>query len=260
MRIKIKNIFLLVSFLIISTIVYIYLTKKKSYDNRSLETNQKISSFKHAKKLASKFYNHQNFKTFYCGCSFKNKFVNLKSCLYKPISPKSKRAHRIEWEHVVPASIFGKNLPAWKKGHIKCKTRTGQPFKGRKCARHISNAFRYMEADLYNLVPSIGEVNALRSNYPIGFIDSKFNDLGPCSTKINNKKILPRKEVRGFVSRIYRYMDKAYPGHNIINHNNKNLILSWSKKYLPSKHEITRNRYIKKVQGNDINTILELDM
>ena len=41
--------------------------------------------------------------------------------------------------------------------YLKC-IKNGKKFKGRKCARKISKKFRLMEADLYNLQPTIGEL------------------------------------------------------------------------------------------------------
>ncbi|WP_278186257.1 endonuclease [Desulfobacter hydrogenophilus] len=37
-------------------------------------------------------------------------------------------------------------------------------------------AYRYIQRDMYNLVPAIGQVNALRSNYSYAMIPTAGND------------------------------------------------------------------------------------
>lgn len=120
--------------------------------------NANIESFLKSKKILLKLYkkaNHQ--QTFYCGCKYTGKKVNHSSCGYTPKRPFTKagkinkRAHRIEWEHVVPAHAFAKSFPEYKTG---CK---------RSCLKKNNPVFKRMEADLYNLVPAIGEVNGNHS-------------------------------------------------------------------------------------------------
>ena len=53
--------------------------------------------------------------------------------------------------HVMPAENFGRHLSCWKEG-------------GRKACKK-DPIFNEMEADMHNLVPAIGELNADRSNY-----------------------------------------------------------------------------------------------
>jgi deoxyribonuclease-1 len=105
-------------------------------------TNQ---SFSKAKKLAAKVYaGHQT--TFYCGCAYTGKKVDLASCGYK-VKKSAKRAKRLEWEHVVPAHAFGQSFKEWRDGHPECVDKKGKPFKGRNCARKMAIPFRFMEAD-----------------------------------------------------------------------------------------------------------------
>ena len=67
--------------------------------------NVTIESFNEAKKLAAKvFAGHET--TFYCGCSYTGKDIDLASCGYEP-KKDGNRAKRLEWEHVVPAHAFG---------------------------------------------------------------------------------------------------------------------------------------------------------
>ena len=121
--------------------------------------------------------------------------VDLESCGYHPKS--SKRARQLEWEHVVPAEAFGQSFPEWREGHPECVDRKGQPFKGRNCARKVAVPFRYMEADLYNLQPAIGEVNHLRLNYSMAMIPGEARAFGRCDLEIEDRKIEPRPDIRG---------------------------------------------------------------
>ena len=73
--------------------------------------------------------------------------------------------------------------------------------------------FRYMQADMYNLVPAVGEINCLRSNYGFGMIPGEKRGFGTCDIEIENRKAEPRPETRGNIARMYFYMDWAYPGH-----------------------------------------------
>lgn len=65
-----------------------------------------------------------------------------------------------------------------------------------------------MESDMYNLVLSIGSINALRSNYSFDFVSDVEYEM--CGMKIGNRKIEPHEKIRGFIARTYLYMDKEY--------------------------------------------------
>ena len=82
--------------------------------------------------------------------------------------------------HIVPAHAFGQSFKEWREEHSKCKTKKGKSYKGRKCASKINKQFKRMEADLYNLVPAIGEVNGDRSNYSMSMIPSEVRSYGVC--------------------------------------------------------------------------------
>lgn len=245
-------LFLFTSFFIFLTLYFFVEENKKNQPLTVNQGNQKIRSFRYAKKLANRFYEQHNFKTFYCGCTFNHGDIDHSSCDYRPIRPKNRRSRRLEWEHVVPISYLGRNLPSWKHGHSRCRKKNGRTYKGRKCASKVSKVFRKMEADLYNLVPSVGEVNELRENFPVGLVKKEESYQFNCDTKIRRGLIEPRDEVKGFFARIYLYMHKAYPGNNIINKRNRELIEKWNKKYPPSLQEKLRNSYIEKVQGNSL--------
>ena len=216
-------------------------------DNIVNNGNKVIKRFSKSKKLLPKIYKGHEV-TIYCGCKYKGKKPNFKSCGYKP-KKDNKRANRIEWEHIVPAHAFGHSFKEWRVGSEKCVNKKGKKFKGRKCAGK-NKTFALMEADLYNLYPAIGEVNGLRSNYPIAEIPGEKREFGSCDVEIYKKKMEPSDQVKGNVARTYMYMEKAYPGRGIISKKNKKLIAAWDKLDPVDKWECERSKKIQKIQKN----------
>ena len=192
-------------------------------------------SFAQSKAQLKKVYKAQNFHTeFYCGIDFNpHTLALLPSPNYTPRNPLTKtgkvnvRTTRIEFEHIMPAHRFGKDLECWKNG-------------GRKaCAR--DKQFMQMESDKRNLVPAIGEINADRSNF--AYADSAHlesqnsKQYGKCDvyTDFKHKKFYPRKSERGIIARIYLYMSERY---NItLSAEEEKLMRKWDKLYPPTPYE-----------------------
>ena len=210
--------------------------------------NIQITSFSKSKKLLLKVYK-DNPVTLYCGCLFKGKKPILSSCGYVP-SKDSKRANRIEWEHVVPAHAFGKSFSEWRDGHPKCVKKNGKKFKGRKCAEKMNDEYRRMQADMFNLYPAIGEVNARRSNYSMSIIEGENREFGKCDVEISDGIIEPGEEIRGEIARTYLYMDSAYPDRGIISKKNRKLFNAWNKSDPVDEWECERAKRIENIQGN----------
>lgn len=174
---------------------------------------QSPSSFYKAKKLLYKEIYKDHNKTFYCGCSYTGKVVNLESCHYK-VRKDTKRAKRVEVEHIVPAywiaHLTEKGRACWNKG----KKLKG--IGGRKYCEKNNPEFKQAHNDLMNLVPSIGEINGDRSNYKFSMIGSEERQYGACDFEIyKNKKtnisvVEPSKNSRGDIARIYFYMKNKY--------------------------------------------------
>jgi len=57
---------------------------------------------------------------------------------------------------------FGRTFKEWRDGNAQCVNSKGKSFKGRRCAEKVNKEYRYMQADMFNLYPAIGAVNALR--------------------------------------------------------------------------------------------------
>lgn len=184
-------------------------------------------------------------KTFYCGCDFRDKKPKHKSCGYR-IKHTKERAGRIEYEHVVPASRFGRTFKEWTEGHKSCPGNG----RGRDCAEDRSATYRLMQADLYNLQPAIGEVNGDRSNYEMAILDGEAREYGKCDVEIRDRKIEPAARIRGDIARTYLYMDWAYPGRVKLSKKERAMFMEWHRKDPPDKWERDRARRIEKVQGN----------
>lgn len=215
----------------------------------AIEGNTNIKSFSKAKKLLYKVHGKRG-KTIYCGCDYKKKKVSHGSCGYSYKKYK-KRSNRLEWEHIVPAHAFGQSFTEWRKGHSKCKSRKKKSYKGRRCASKISKEFKFMEADLYNLYPAVGSINAVRNNFSMtdGLPDSA-KIFGNCEVKIQDRKVEPPNSIKGNIARIYFYMDAAYPGKGVISNKNRKLFSAWNKLDPVDEQECELAKKVKAIQGN----------
>ncbi len=214
-----------------------------------------LRSFRKAKKLLAKTVYIDNLYTFYCQVPYKNKKILLPHENYV-IQKDKKRANRLEWEHVVPAHAFGQSFSEWRTGHKRCKKKNGRPFKGRKCASKINKEFQIMQADLYNLVPSIGELNGLRSNYSFAALQEKDLRFGKCEFFIKKNRVEPPDYVKGGIARIYMYMETNYPGRGVLAKKNRLLFEAWSKMDPVDKRECEIYLRKKKIVKNE-NPILQ---
>jgi deoxyribonuclease-1 len=218
------------------------------------EGNKRIENFSKSKTFLKKIH-QESPVTFYCQCNYDNNRPNWESCGFRPRKDK-KRASRIEWEHVLPASHFGIKFNAWANGHPICISSKGKKFKGRKCTEKVHKLYRYMQADLYNLQPAIGEINGMRSNYQIGEIDGEEREFGKCDIEIKNKRVEPTLKIRGDIARTYLYMEQTYPQYIKFNQSIKKLIIKWDQEDPVNAWECKRAILISNIQGNT-NKILQ---
>ena len=211
--------------------------------------NTEIESFTKAKRLLERevYFDHR--VTLYCGAAFDaRKNVTLPEGFTTP--KHAKRARRVEWEHVVPAENFGRAFVEWREGADVCVDNKGKAFKGRKCAEKANAAFRYMQADLYNLYPAIGAVNAMRSNYRYSMLPGSPATFGTCSMKIEGRRAEPPEAARGTIARTVLYMADAYQGVYRLSNQDRRLMEAWDRQYPVDAWECTRARRIEAIQGN----------
>ena len=191
-------------------------------------------TFAEAKKIAWSLYAQQSVE-FYCGCRYNGNRVDLKSCGYQP-RKNPQRAARIEWEHLVPAWVIGHQRRCWQQG-------------GRKQCARSDETFRRAEADLFNLVPSIGEINGDRSNLSFAWLPQPPTQYGACPMVVDFKarKAMPRAKVRGIIARTYFYMSDRYALR--LSRQERQLFGAWSRQYPVSTWERQRNQQLACVMG-----------
>ena len=212
--------------------------------------NEWNDSFSKAKKTLERQIYHDHRITLYCGAAFdEKKNVTLPEGF--TAAKHEKRAWKVEWEHVVPAENFGQAFAEWREGDAQCVDNRGKAFKGRKCAEKVSREYRLMQADLYNLYPAIGAVNALRQNYNFQMLPGEKPDFGSCEMKIADRKAEPPIRSRGQIARTYKYMADAYAPRYRMSRQQTQLMDAWDKMYQVDAWECTRAKRIEKLQGNE---------
>lgn len=211
--------------------------------------NTQIESFSQAKKLLEQkvYFDHR--ETFYCRALFnERKEVSLPEGF--TTEKHAKRAQKVEWEHVVPAENFGQAFIEWRQGDESCVKNNGKPFKGRACAEKANREFRFMQADLYNLYPAIGAVNAARSNYRYTMLPEAASSFGSCPMKISGRAVEPPEYTRGAIARTMLYMQQSYPKYKMSSAQQK-LMDAWNAMYPVDRWECLRAQRIERIQGNE---------
>lgn len=212
-------------------------------------TNAMPQNFLQAKRLLeNKVYNKAaDRKTFYCGCTYSRKGnIDASSCGYVPKSPDNLRSQRVEWEHIVPVSVIGQGRACWVDGHAECVNSKGKSYRGRKCCQKVDAEFRRIEADPYNIVPAIGELNADRQNFAYSEIPGEKREYGACDFEVDRKRkiVEPAIPLRGFIGRTWIYMHRVY---NVpVSAEDLKLYQAWADLYPPQQWEISRIEKINK--------------
>lgn len=205
-------------------------------------------SFSKAKKTLERevYFDHR--ETVYCGARFdEKKNILLPEGFSTPSH--AGRSSRLEWEHAVPAENFGRAFVEWREGNPSCVDNRGEAFKGRNCARKMNRTFRLMEADMHNLFPSIGSVNAVRSNKRYAMLPNSVQRFGSCGAKVSGKGFEPPDSAKGALARAALYMENEYQSYNL-GGPQKKLFMAWDKMFPVDKWECERQRRIEKLQGN----------
>jgi deoxyribonuclease-1 len=178
----------------------------------------------------------------YCGCKWtwvgkSGGRIDPGSCGLKPRKQEN-RAERTEWEHIVPAWTFGHQRQCWQNG-------------GREHCVDDDPVFRAMEADLFNLYPSVGEVNGDRSNFNYAMASGVAPQYGQCKTKVDFEQHAaePRDEVKGLVARTTFYMFDRYNLN--MSRQQQQVMMAWDKQFPVTAWELERNRRIEAVMGHD---------
>ena len=179
----------------------------------------RIYTAANTKRLLAKLHEDiGHLKTVYCGCSYVRKGrtggdVDRETCGLES-RKNEKRSDRVEWEHVVPASWFGRERACWTDGDPRCVKKDGKSFKGRKCCLkpNVDPAFVTAHNDPHNLFPAGGEVNGDRSAHPYGTVEEERRAYGTCDFEVGGfpKVAEPTSGVRGELARAMLYMAERY--------------------------------------------------
>ena len=187
--------------------------------------------------------------TFYCDCTYtpsgrSGGEIDQSSCGYDGSDEShSARAVRLEWEHVVPASLMpARSFACWTDGLPECSKA------GRACCEKHDLSARAMIFDLHNLVPSVGQPNALRSNKRYGLVDGEERRLGDCDFEWTGDLTEPADDKRGDAARVWLYFVNE---HDLQLHSGElAMYLQWSNADPPTEAEFVRNDRIRTKQGN----------
>lgn len=220
--------------------------------NRPIVTNgiTPPQSFSKAKDLALKKIYFDTKNDLYCDCPItwqgKKGVIDIEACGYKP-RKNLNRASRVEWEHVLPISIVGKQYQCWANG-------------GRKNCQKVSDQFNRAEADLHNILPVIGEVNGDRSDYMYGMLNEKPTQYGSCQTVVDFKarKMMPKENIRGIVARITLYMYDQYGMR--LSRQDQQLFDAWNKMYPATEWEKERNQRTACIMGWGNDYVSKVDL
>ncbi len=206
--------------------------------------NKKINHFDAAKKLLKKLNYFGIKEELYCGCEFsEGKISKDAKCAIAP-RKNAKRAYRIEFEHIVPFENQVGHTDAWRNGVLECNDK-----RGRKCASMI---FSHLEADLWNLWPAAGELNADRSNFSYSMIKGERNKYGKCDFIVEDRKVEPRDSVKALIAYTYLYFQKTYARYlktNYLSDKNVKLFSAWSKLPL-TREQCLWAKGVKETQEN----------
>lgn len=226
-----------------------------SYNTFGENSNQ---DYRITRKIAQNiFMDHR--ETLYCACSYnKHGEINNSSCSLNP-KKYTRRATKMEFEHMMPMENAGRHLNCWK--NKICVNKQGQRYRGRACCRKISPEFRKMENELLNLWPSVGSINQARSNFRFTEFSeqekARLGKLDNCDFWLDKaaKKVESRDVVKGIVARANLFMADKYS--ITLSKQQRKLLEIWNKKYPSTAWEITWNNKIKQIQGYGNNRICD---
>ena len=188
--------------------------------------NQNIKNYRQSKKHLYKIWGYSG-QTFYCNCKYERR--NIKECGLQNKNPRSKK---MEWEHIVPMSRFTQD-------------------KSRRYMRSNDARFNKIEADMYNIVPSVGYLNMKRSNYAYNVIDGEKRNFGSCDFEIQDRIIEPSPDIRGDIARAVLYMAWEYPDLYRPPIQYLDMMYKWLGSDPVTKPECERYKKIKQIQGDE---------
>lgn len=106
-----------------------------------------------------------------------------------------------------------------------------------------------MEADMYNLFPAIGAVNAAREHRAYAELPSAAPTFGDCAIKIARGAFEPPDRAKGQIARASLYMAAQYSRLHL-SKQQRQLFNAWNTRFPVDEWECKRARRIERIQGN----------
>lgn len=200
------------------------------------------AGWKKAKNAADDLVYHDHRRSFYCGCITTSDndndgsgSVSLNECGYSGPSQYAGVARRIDWEHIVPASLMPARLfQCWRND-------------GRDHCERVDSRAKAMLFDLHNLAPAIAQVNRLRSADRYADLPKKTSDFGKCEIEDTRGFFEPPDCHKGDVARVWFYMADRYGV--VIPPPEQIMFEKWSTMDPVSPWEAERERRIAEISG-----------
>lgn len=148
---------------------------------------------------------------------------------------------------MMPAEQFGKHFKCWREALCE---KNGRPYKGRSCCEKSDPLFRKIEAELYNLWPSVGLVNQARSNYRFSALENKSQFFG-CDITIDKRahRVEPPDYAKGIIARANLFIAEHY-GIPLSDSQSK-LFQAWNTQFPPSTWELEWSKKVADIEGYD---------
>ena len=200
---------------------------------------EQINNFLDAKKIIISLFSEYS-ETLYCGCGFDKRGQLLKQSCSVNATKYLERSNKVEMEHMFAMAHAKHHFPCWRNG-------------GRKNCQKTDPNFNKFEAELYNLWPVVGSINARRSDYRYGeFSLNEKKQIGwfdSCPIYIDpmSRKVEPRNEVKGIVARANLFISDRYKIS--LSKQQRQLFVSWHNKFPPNDIELHWASNIAKIQG-----------
>lgn len=216
------------------------------------QSHHRVDSFEQAKRLLMSevyAYSHTRY-TIYCGCTFdSSKNIDLASCGLPNSLPKyNERLRRVEFEHAMPASHSQHHFACYREPKKSAGGKRPDNLSPRQYCADVDVGFRKLEADMHNLWPSVGAINAYRSHYQYGEIAGERRSFGQCDFEVVDKQAEPDAIARGDVARSVLYMSDRYGIR--LSSKQRRLMEAWHLQDPPDAFEKWRNLKIRQIQGN----------
>lgn len=172
------------------------------------------TSYQQAKELLKHFYlNQATARSFYCNCSIRWPYLDLKSCWYhQDISAFVPTEAVVEFEHLYPMARFKRKLTA--QPHLTRLIEAACPDQSRSCLRTKIPLYKSFEADLIHIRPVVKQLNRMRGTK--WFQLTPLDPAAPqqrryhCELSFRRDTFDPPSRVKGDIGRMMLILHRKY--------------------------------------------------